>query len=233
MLDIGSGLKSNTNLLYVDLPGFGETSSAGIDYSMEDVAHGISNIIERLQLQDVYMLGYSMGGRVALSFAVTHSDQLSGLILESASPGINDAAAKEERIIVDFERAREIMTDFEKFVASWGSLSLFNTQQDLSDKAQRMQQEVRLRQNPLEVADSLKKYGTGMQPSYWPHLEDIHVPVLQITGAMDDKFIAINEDMNRHFPDAAMTVIDGAGHNIHLEEPSKFGTIITEFLLGG
>lgn len=221
------------NLLYVDLPGFGQTQSAGIDYAMKDIVEELKVIIDRHNHCDLYMLGYSMGGRAALAYACRYPETLSGLILESTSPGIDDKSARKERAAVDTARAVEIEEDYYQFIESWENMGLFKSQKNMIQEDIEKQRIERLIQKPKEVADSLRKYGTGVQPSYWSFLKQINIPVLQLVGEKDTKFIDINERMHDLFMYSDLKRIQGAGHNIHLEEPEKFDTIVTEFINRG
>ena len=232
MAHIGSSLKQCANILSVDLPGFGESKSFGIDYTMGDVADALYTVQKKYDIEhtQTYMLGYSMGGRAALSYACRYPTTLSGLILESASPGIGDSAEKKERIEIDEKRALEMVQDYPAFIQSWENMGLFNSQTEMDEQVFNEQRQARLSQIPKEAADSLRKYGTGVQPSYWDRLKSVDIPVLQLVGSRDEKFISINQRMNDSFPDAVLNIVDGAGHNIHLEVPEKFDTIVSEFI---
>ncbi|WP_342387272.1 2-succinyl-6-hydroxy-2,4-cyclohexadiene-1-carboxylate synthase [Salinicoccus bachuensis] len=233
MEGLACDLSPHFNTLTVDLPGFGGTPSAGIDYGMEDIAEGIRQLLVSLDIQKVDILGYSMGGRVALSFIASHPEYVKRAVLESSSPGIASDEEREARRHADYRRAAHINEDFTAFVDSWEDMGLFSSQRDLSAKTLEQQRLNRLSQQPEEAADSLVKYGTGVQPSYWGKLGNIDLPVLLLTGGQDEKFIAINSRMSQLLPDARLEIIEGAGHNIHMEAREKFGTIVIDFLLGG
>lgn len=230
MKQIGENLSGAYNLLYVDLPGFGGSESRNYDYNMNDIAASIKEILERLELDAVHVLGYSMGGRAALSFAVIYPEKVCSLILESASPGLADRDEKAQRLEIDEKRARKITEDYLKFLDDWENMGLFKSQQYLSDETFEEQRSMREAQQPKEVADSLLKYGTGVQPSYWSRLENLKMPVLLITGAHDQKFVDINKKMAESIENVTLKTVEGAGHNIHLETAEKFDTIVTEFL---
>lgn len=228
--EVGAGLGDRFNILYIDLPGFGGTRSTGCDYDMEHVADSLRLKLDEVGLPEAHVLGYSMGGRVALSFAILHPERVRSLILESASPGLKTASDRTARSAVDEERAVKITDDYTAFLDEWENMGLFQSQQSLPEEASREQRNMRSSQIPEEVADSLRKYGTGVQPSYWARLDGLHMPVLLIAGERDRKFVAINEEMLENIPHAALEVVEGAGHNIHLESQEKFDTIISEFL---
>lgn len=233
MEGLAGDLAPHFNTLTVDLPGFGGTPSAGIDYGMGDIAEGIRQLLISLDIQKVDILGYSMGGRVALAFIASHPEYVGRAVLESSSPGIASGEERETRRHADGRRAARINEDFPAFIASWEGMGLFSSQQSLPDKTLEQQRQNRLSQQPEEASDSLMKYGTGVQPSYWEKLGDIRRPVLLLAGGQDEKFIRINSSMSELLPDARLEIIDGAGHNIHMEAPRKFGTIVIDFLLGG
>lgn len=230
MESIGEELSDSYNILYVDLPGFGRSYSMEYDYDMETISFGITEILEQLSLDRVHALGYSMGGRIALSFGALYPHKVHSLILESASPGLDDNDEKEKRQETDKNRAGKITENYQKFLDDWENMGLFSSQQNLSDEAFRQQREMREAQRPEEIADSLLKYGTGVQPSYWSALQNMKMPVLLIVGALDQKFVDINKKMVKSLDNAELKIVDNAGHNIHLESAGKFDIIIKEFL---
>lgn len=230
MTEIGRALDGHFNLLYVDLPGFGRSKSTGCDYDMETVTDGLNKILDELTLEKVHVLGYSMGGRVALAFGVHHPGRALSLVLESTSPGLKTAEDRQDRIAVDEARAVKITDDYRAFLDEWENMGLFRTQKDISEEASLRQRMMRESQRPEEVADSLRKYGTGVQPSYWDRLSELGMPVLLIAGERDLKFVSINEEMQKSLPRARLAIVQHAGHNIHLESQEKFDTIISEFL---
>lgn len=227
---VGAALGGRFNILYVDMPGFGGTQSTGHDYDMEVLSGALENKLDELELQEAHVFGYSMGGRVALSFAIYHPERVRSLILESASPGLKTASEREMRQAVDEARAVKITDDYRAFLDEWESMGLFQTQKSLSEEASLRQRQMRESQKPEEVADSLRKYGTGVQPSYWDRLSELDMPVLLIAGGRDQKFVSINREMEKRIPRAKLEIVEDAGHNIHLESREKFDIIISEFL---
>ena len=70
------------------------------------ITRQLDEVLIQYQTYDVFLLGYSMGGRVALYYAIHGNETLSGLLLESTSAGIQDETDKEERAQVDAARAK-------------------------------------------------------------------------------------------------------------------------------
>ena len=88
----------------------------------------------------------------------------------------------------------------------------------------------RLRNDPGELARSLRGMGTGRQPPLWGALPALAMPALAVAGELDPKFAALARRMEREAPPLRAAVVPGAGHNVHLERPGAFGRLLREFL---
>src|SRR5699024_3377476 len=109
-------------------------------------------LLEELQVSKCHLLGYSMGGRVALSFAQRHPEMVSCLILESASPGLKTESERIERKEKDAKLADNILQNgLESFVDEWESLQMFSTQKMLPDDAKATIRKERLRSEERRV----------------------------------------------------------------------------------
>jgi 2-succinyl-6-hydroxy-2,4-cyclohexadiene-1-carboxylate synthase len=219
--------------ILLDFLGHGN-SSIPVDfgrYSMENTVEDIKVILDKMGIAKISLLGYSMGGRVALAFTATYPSYVEKLVLESASPGLRTEEERLDRIKADKRLAERILHDgLEDFVEYWMNIPLFQTQKLLSDDRQLQIKEQRLQNSPVGLANSLSGLGTGSQPSYWEKLEDCRVKVLLLAGEEDTKFVLIAEKMKRLMKNAQFVKISGAGHAIHVEQPRKFGKIVSEFL---
>jgi len=72
--------------------------------------------------------------------------------------------------------------------------------------------------------------GTGAQPSLWPALPQLMLPVELIVGSLDPKFVAINRQMAAQLPQAQLEIVSNAGHTVHLERPSSFQNLVNQFI---
>lgn len=192
-------------------------------YQMETIAQDIIAICNHLQIDQFHLLGYSMGGRLALFTAVTYPNRILSLILESSSPGL---ATKEERMArqeQDNKLANRIEEEgIEPFVNFWESLTLWESQKQLSkDKKERLRKQ-RLQNKASGLANSLRGMGTGVQPNLWSALPTLHCPTKLIVGELDNKFVGINQKMLAQLPNCALTIIPEAGHTVHLEKPDDY-----------
>ncbi len=226
-------INQNFSSLGVDLIGHGNSSSPENEelYSADAIANQLSNIIEFIIKRKVIPVGYSMGGRAALSFAVKYPGLVEALILESSTPGIEEMKLREERIMKDAEIAAFIETHtLNEFVDFWTDRELFNTQRRFSDEKRKQIKLAKLKNNPTGLANSLRSFGTGSMSPLFEHLKNISCKTLLITGELDTKFTKISSGIVGLFPDAEHKIIKNSGHNTHLEEPKEFINVINNFL---
>ncbi|WP_057915652.1 2-succinyl-6-hydroxy-2,4-cyclohexadiene-1-carboxylate synthase [Peribacillus muralis] len=226
-------LRESYTMIMVDIIGHGMTSSPSDPgrYELGSVAGDIKHILDELHFPTASILGYSMGGRLALAFACLYPEYVETLILESASPGLATAQEREIRKQNDkklAERIREF--GMEAFVDHWESIPLFESQKHLSSKTRASIREQRLANDSVGLSNSLLGMGTGSQASYWGDLQTLDFPVLLLTGELDPKFRDIAHAMKKQLMHAEWKIINGVGHAIHVEDGEKFGKIISEFL---
>lgn len=213
----------------IDLPGHGRTKGNLIK-TMDATCSDLYKLIQHLKLGEFYLVGYSMGGRTALTFALKYPEQLQGLVLESASPGLKGDAERKVRKENDATLAERILSNgVEAFIDYWENIPLFHTQKLLSEEQQQAIRNERLSQDAEGLASSLRGMGTGMQASNWEQLADVQIPVHLLVGSLDEKFVEINLRMAELLPNAILEIFEDAGHAIHIEKPADFNAYIVAF----
>lgn len=218
----------------VDILGHGRSAAPkeAERYRIQLVAQDMKELMKELGHSRFHLLGYSMGGRLALTIAVMFPEAVQSLILESASPGLRTEEERSMRRQSDEELAERIEREgIESFINYWENIPLFETQKQLSKDRQQAIREERLQNKAAGLSGSLRGMGTGAQPSWWPLLPQLRMPVLLVTGSKDQKFAGIANEMQELLSVSAWKEINAAGHAIHVEECRKFGTIVKEFLL--
>lgn len=217
-------------VITIDLPGHGKTA-ATLEKTMMEFSRDLAHIFNVLQIKKAHLLGYSLGGRTALSFAMEYPTLVRSLILESASPGISDKAERLARQEADGKLAERIKKDgMEKFVNSWEDIGLFSSQKRLPQHVQNTIRQERLEQTESGLTQSLLYMGTGVQPSWWDRLPEINYPVLLIVGSIDKKFVELNEKMVKLISTAEITTVLDAGHAVHVEQVDKFAMMVSKFI---
>lgn len=226
-------LQPTHQVIALDILGHGASDKPANrdDYQIDRIACDIIDMLDQMDLDDVHLLGYSMGGRLALYLALHYPERFRSLILESASPGIASERERAARRQSDHALADSIEANgVDWFVNYWEGLPLWASQQRLSSDLRNAHREKRLGNDAHGLANSLRGMGAGAQLNLWPLLPSLHLPTLLIVGACDQKFRHINQYMLQRLPKAQLTFIEEAGHNTHLEKPAGFERAVKSFL---
>jgi 2-succinyl-6-hydroxy-2,4-cyclohexadiene-1-carboxylate synthase len=229
-LKIISDLSSDYYCLAVDLPGHGKSliPEKYSDLNLHNVALTINDYLKNLNLIKPVLIGYSMGGRIALHMLGLDEQYWQGAILESASPGIESPANRAIRRKQDFALATRLENDdFNQFLIDWYNQPLFSGYAKLPDFEKILMQ--RLQNNPLQISMSLRAFSTGNQESFWPRLSKFKVPMLMIAGSDDEKYSKIVNQISTNFPNIKTQIIPRSGHVVHAEQPSMFSLFVSEF----
>jgi 2-succinyl-6-hydroxy-2,4-cyclohexadiene-1-carboxylate synthase len=222
-------------IIAVDLAGHGRSSSPSLParYSSHRFTDDLEAICRELGIDKIALMGYSMGGRLALRFALAHPLRLSSLILESTSPGIPEGEAREARLESDARLAQAIEENgIEQFVNYWESLSLWESQRDMPGDLKAELRSQRLAGNPRGLANSLRGAGAAtMSFLNDDDLKSIAVSTLLIAGALDAPYVQHAQAMQRAVPGARLTIVEASGHAVHFEKPKQLATAVRHFLL--
>ena len=217
----------------VDLPGHGASLGLPPDtYTIEGATRAVIRTLEGLEVVRPVVAGYSMGGRLALYMALRYPNRCTGLFLESASPGLERSSERAARRAADESKAERLESgDFEAFLQDWYSQPLFAPLARDEDLLYRTI-EARRRNDPGELARSLRGMGTASQPSMWGELEHLSVPALAVAGGLDEKYAGISSRMASINPRLKSAVVPGAGHTVHAETPAAYISLLWRFVDG-
>jgi 2-succinyl-6-hydroxy-2,4-cyclohexadiene-1-carboxylate synthase len=226
-------LSTQREVIAIDLLGHGKSEKPQTPdrYAIDRAADDIITITKQLGLARFGLLGYSMGGRLALYLSLNYPEKIKALVLESASPGIASKVERDQRLEWDYNLADSIEQEgIRKFVDYWEQIPLFASQMAVPEYRRIKLREQRLQNNTVGLANSLRGMGTGSQPSLWALLPGLAIPTLLISGELDKKYVQINQEMARSMPKAEHLVVQNAGHNVHFEKPKIFTEIVSNFL---
>lgn len=235
---LAEALGTRHHIFAINLPGHGPgwTPEAVAALDVPACAAAIAAHLDALDSGPVAILGYSMGGRIALYLALHYPEWVSRLILESASPGLDTEekrsirAAQDNALADRLESLEPRSPAFRDFVEEWYRQPLFTS---LHHHRQELDALVARRVStcdPRFLALALRTLGTGVQPDLWPALHAFAIPTLLIAGEADRKFRIIAEDMALACPAMAVEILSGCGHNVHLECPEAYATVVNAFL---
>jgi 2-succinyl-6-hydroxy-2,4-cyclohexadiene-1-carboxylate synthase len=175
------------------------------------------------------LVGYSMGGRIALHAALAPvlRSRIDRLVLIGASPGLSGPAERTARRAADERLADEVehMT-LAEFAHRWAQTPVLAGQPPAVAASVDAD---RRRNQPVGLARALRGLGTGALPSLWDRLGELDVPVTLVVGERDEKFAAIAGEMAGGLSDASVVAVAGAGHAVHLEAPERVAKLIADW----
>jgi 2-succinyl-6-hydroxy-2,4-cyclohexadiene-1-carboxylate synthase len=200
-------------------------------YALERQADDLRDLLELLDASPAAVVGYSMGARLALVLALTQARVVERLVLESPSPGILDVRDRAARRQADERLADDIERDgVEAFVDRWVAMPIFASQARLPADVRAAQRQERLRHSTVGLAASLRGAGQGAMAPLHDQLASIVAPTLVVAGAQDPTGRERAALVAERIPGARLEVVEGAGHNPHLESAATFGRLLAEFL---
>ncbi len=235
MSDLAAEIKGHKTIC-MDLPGHGESvvSTSLRHYKFPAQRHNISNLLKAQNIQKIHLLGYSMGARIALDFALKNQEKISSLILISATAGLMSRSQRRDRRIQDRALAKSIQDrdkdGMKQFVKEWMSQPLFASQSRLGQKYLKTARMQRMKNSPIGLANTLKGTGTGSMKPLWDKLHKLNALCLIITGAEDGKFSALGKQIHTKTKNGILLEILEAGHAPHLEKQVLTAGLIAEFL---
>ena len=182
----------------VSMPDFGKRLNA-------DAAGEVSRGQKRV------LLGYSMGGRLALH-ALLEKGPWDAAVIISANPGLRDPAEISSRHASDTVLATQALTlPWDTFLEKWNSQPL------LGGVMRDEREDKKLIQRRREIARSFVDWSVANQEPLWDRLPEIEIPVLWIAGESDTKYRAIAEEAVSILPNATLAIAPSAGHRVPWE----------------
>jgi 2-succinyl-6-hydroxy-2,4-cyclohexadiene-1-carboxylate synthase len=227
-----AGTFAGRRVIEVDLPGHGRTHLPDPDLAtVERSAADLADVLLGLAAAPADVLGYSLGGRIALRLAIAHPEVVARLVLESPSAGIADPAARAARRAADEALARRIEeAGIAAFVDEWERKPVFATQAALPADRVRRIRAMRLANDPAGLAASLRAAGQGSMEPLHARLGEVVAPTLVITGSLDTIGRPRAELVAAGIPGARLAIVEDAGHTPHDEQPEAFARLVQAFL---
>jgi len=216
----GDEMAPGRRLVRVDLPGHGGSSAV-----TADLVDGAALLVAAGGGTPFDLVGYSLGARFALHVAVHHPDAVRRLVLIGGTAGIDDPDARAARRQRDDALADQLEAsgDVDGFVRRWMAAPMFA---GLATPAP----DERRRNTAAGLASSLRLAGTGTQAPLWDRLDRVTAPTLVMVGAADDRFVDSGLRLVAGLPDAALSLVPGARHAVHLHQPILTARLVRAFL---
>jgi pimeloyl-ACP methyl ester carboxylesterase len=201
-------------------------------YSQDISIADLRALLDHLDLSRAAVGGLSMGGNIALNFALAHSARVSALIVADTGAG-SDEAADWAATVHAFADTME-RNGLEDFADQALANPLFARYAAQGPEAERFIRSCLMTHRARGLAHTGRQVLTK-RPSIYslePRLRELPVPTLLIVGEHDEPCVKVHRFMADTIPGARQLVVPGVGHLTNLEAPDAFNRAVAEFLRG-
>ena len=211
--------KFNLDVIPVNLENY---SFDGFDCWVDDFCNSVE---ARSCREKSFLLGYSLGGRLALHACLSRPDLWRAVIIVGADPGLE--SEEEKRLQLDRDRnwAERLKREpLEKLENEWDEQSVFC---GFENQAPRNLSEM----DPDRLSQHFEVFSKGLQQNLAPKLAKLKSPpILFLSGEKDNKYQKIGEGLARSCPLVKSRVINDAGHRVPWENPNEFVQELGKFI---
>ena len=222
-LPVARELQREYSVVMIDLPGHGSAAFHGApkaDGFFLRTIDALAELVRESAAPPCYLVGYSMGGRLALGLALRYPELFKKAVIISASPGLRSEQERAQRRESDEGVARKIERNFAGFIEFWYNQPLFSTLK--SHPLFREVESARKINDPHNLALALRLLGTGRQPSFWEELQKNRLPICFFAGEKDERYVEIGHQMVNLSPDSDLELFARCGHTLQLENRELF-----------
>lgn len=224
-------LAEKYGVLRYDVRNYGKSDSATSAYTAHEDARAV---LDHLGAGRVALVGASMGGGIALDFALTYPERVAALVPVAAgvngfeSP--NEASLKARwKLLLEAYNSGDKELAAEICCQTWfdgPKRTPENTDSAVRERAKAMMREMVLRPEPDPEIEP-----TPLDPTTCARLDEIVAPTLVIVADGDQPLILdASEEIARRVPGAKKAVMHGPGHLPNMEQPAEFNRLVLEFL---
>ena len=221
---LASNLKKDYRVIRFDLPGHGQSELGGSEIGMDSYVNGLVGLLDGLNVNDVNLIGFSLGGAIALDFALRYPHRVSSLVLMSSFAKTDDYLTD---VFAKFKDALDM--GFEEFYDLILPMVLCpNVIEDNRDELEHLKQ---LALPTANVRAYIMAIDACLDFDVENELSKISVPALVLAGKYDEITpVAIQWNISDNIGDCGMIVFDDVKHNLLVgENNGKILKILKEF----
>jgi 2-succinyl-6-hydroxy-2,4-cyclohexadiene-1-carboxylate synthase len=221
-----AGLPARARVLRPVLVGHAGPPTPDTPASFAAEVERLAKLIGAADARGAHLVGYSLGGRLALGLVARDPDLAARVTVIGAHPGLaEDAPEREERARADERWAQLLEREGSaSFAAAWAAQPLFATQEALPEPIRAAQAAQRAGHDAHGLAHAMRALSLARMPDLRPALQRPGMPHLTfMAGLRDDKFATLAAETAARLPHgrAHVCIVPGAGHNLLLERPAE------------
>ncbi len=208
-------------VIAIDARGSGQSRPAAPGWSTRDMAADLRAVVEDAKLVDPVVVGLSMGGTIALQYALDYPDALSHLVVADAPAGIPEAYQQQQQQELQLINTVSVSETARRRMAQAFSVT----------GNQRLEQWMVAMIEAMATDNYRSQANATFAFNVWDRLHEITVPTTVVSGALDT-IVPVSSAlaMQQALPHATLRVIEGCGHFVNLEAPDAFHAVLAEAL---
>lgn len=195
-------------------------------YSPEEGFEAFAKKLNRIvdPSKENYLIGYSLGGRLALHVLSEDSSLWKGSMIVSANPGLEDDQGKSQRIVMDASWAlRFLVQDWKSLMEKWDAQPVFSSSKKVERFEENYQRE--------SLCDMITHWSLGRQENLRDSISNLSMPLYWVVGEKDDKFVKLSSQLTFKNGQSKVITMKGAGHRAPWDNQAEFIKILTTHLL--
>jgi pimeloyl-ACP methyl ester carboxylesterase len=213
-----------------DMRGYGNSESVEGEFNH---MHDLLSLLNALDLQEpLIIMGCSMGGGIAMDFALTHPSRVKALIMVGSAPSGLNLDVPSPAKFADAEKAYEA-GDLD-LVAEIETQIWFDGSGRRPDQVNQDMRTLAYEMNRIALTHESKQLGKRLANSEVPafdRLAELKIPVLVIVGVHDTPYIVAASDyMLEKIPSAKKVAMEDAAHLPNMDHPQEFQAVVQDFL---
>jgi len=216
----------NYQVLTYDVRGFGQTEKSAGPFSMDMFADDLHELLKALGIGSACVLGYSMGGRIALEFCMKYPQEATGLIMANSVVGTPTTPEREERTKMMVEMIQAGNNEVISEIMTANSFSPGFKEKDPTTFNQ--YKAIKLQNDPSGYLPVMMAMGAAATVPV--DLKRVKCPVLMLAGTAD-MFMPLNvaEEMHKKMKGTELKTFP-TGHIAAIEAPKAFNEAVLAFL---
>jgi pimeloyl-ACP methyl ester carboxylesterase len=225
-----TALAGSYQVIRYDMRGYGKSEPVDGEFShMSDLV----SLLDTLEIHGpLVLMGCSMGGGLAMDFALTYPSRVKALIMVGAGPSGLELDVPRPSRFADVEKAFEA-GDLD-LVAEIETQIWFDGMNRTPEQVNQAMRKLLWEMNRIALAHEVKQLGKRLPNTETPAFDrvgDLDIPVLVIVGAHDTPYVLAAADyMIERIPDARKVIIEDAAHLPNMDQPDEFQGVAKDFL---
>jgi 2-succinyl-6-hydroxy-2,4-cyclohexadiene-1-carboxylate synthase len=217
-----------------DLRGHGDTRiKPGAPCTMDACTSDLVMLWNHLGIERSHLVGYSMGGRLALHVAVRLPERVRSVLTIGAHAGLDEQARAGRRQGDEALAERVERYGVEPFVNYWSAQPLFAGLEARGAGFTARLRAQRLANRPEGMAASLRGMGAGVMEPLWTEMSGVTFPCTFVAGQDDVAYVSYARRLADAVPGSRLELVPNTGHAVHMERPAIAARILASHLRRG